>query len=125
MLDSRLADCTVLVVDDETLIRMVAADILLDAGCRMLEAADAASAIRVIEANPDIDVLFSDINMPGSLSGIELATEVFRRWPEIKLLITSGRKVMRSSALPDHGTFLAKPYGVDELVEAVADKFTN
>lgn len=113
---------TVLVVDDEALIRLVAADILESVGLHVLEAEDGAHALRIIEEHPEVGVLFSDVNMPGELDGIGLATEVYRRWPAIKLLITSGRERLIDASLPDHGSFLPKPYNAAQLLDAVHKK---
>lgn len=113
---------TVLLVDDEFLVRMVAAEILEDAGLTVHEAASADEAMAQIKANPDIGLLFSDVNMPGSMDGIELASEVAKRWPKVKILVTSGRSRIPETDLPDMGSFLPKPYTATDLVRAVRAK---
>lgn len=92
----------ILVVEDETLIRMVGAEILEDAGFDVLEAADADEALRILQAHDDVLLLFSDVDMPGSMDGLDLARVVHERWPDIRLLLTSGRherKRRRKAAL--------------------------
>ena len=82
----------ILVVEDETLIRLWAADLLEENGFSVLEAEDADAALKVLESRPDVKLLFTDVQMPGSLNGMELAREVHARWPHILLVITSGRE---------------------------------
>ena len=100
----------VLLVEDEPLVRMVGADLLEEAGFEVVEAANGDEALLVLEARPDVRVLFTDINMPGSLDGLELAQVVHERWPEVGLLVTSGRFNLRSDDIPNNGQFVAKPY---------------
>ena len=107
----------VVIVEDEPLVRFVAREGLVDAGYAVLEARDAAEAIALISARPDVCVLFTDVNMPGDLDGLSLAELVHARWPAIRLLVTSGRPLDR--AVPDHGEFLGKPYTIVELTRAL------
>lgn len=100
----------VLIVEDEPLVRLVGADVLEEAGFDVVEAADADEALAILETRPDVRVLFTDINMPGSLDGLELAHLVHERWPEVRLLVTSGRFQLRNEDIPDQGQFVAKPY---------------
>lgn len=104
----------VLVVDDEPLVRMIAADGLRDDGCVVYEAASADEALDVIGAHDHVDCLVTDIDMPG-MSGVELAHEVRRRRPGVACLLTSGRGAPPESFC----RFLAKPYSVANLVEEV------
>lgn len=101
---------TVLVVDDEALIRMYAVDILQDAGFATIEAGDAEEALSLLAAHPEVSVLFTDINMPGSCDGLELARRVHALRDDVQLIITSGRMRITESELPDDGKFVAKPY---------------
>lgn len=112
----------VLVVEDEPLIRMTAADLIEDAGWQVLEAADAAEALKVIAAHPEVTVLFTDVNMPGPVDGIRLAEVVHRDHPHIELVVTSGRRNVNEDALPDDGTFLPKPYKQADLVRVLRKK---
>ncbi len=111
----------VLIVDDEVLIRMNAAEMLADAAA-VFEAGDAAEALAVLAAHDEIMLVFTDINMPGGMDGIALAASVYSTKPAIQWIVTSGRERLNDSDLPDHATFLPKPYRQAELVDAVIKK---
>jgi DNA-binding response OmpR family regulator len=98
---------------------MYAADVLQEAGFEVLEAGDAKEALRLMEVRPDIRILFTDIQMPGPLNGIELARKVHEQWPNVLLLITSGDQRPLESDIPDHGHFVAKPYGARQVVNEI------
>ncbi len=100
----------VLVVEDEFLLRMDAADVIGAAGFEVIEAANADEAIEVLEARSDVTVVFTDIQMPGSMDGLKLARAVRGRWPPIKIIATSGRLNVGETDLPEGGRFLPKPY---------------
>ena len=100
----------VLIVEDEFLLRMDAVDMIEAAGFEVVEAANADSAIEILEARPDITVIFTDIQMPGSMDGVKLARAVRGRWPPIKIVATSGHVRVSETDLPEGGRFLAKPY---------------
>lgn len=112
---------TVLMVEDEALIRAFGADVLADAGFQVVEAGSAQEAVRRIEAAPEIAVLFTDINMPGSPDGLGLARLVRERWPGIKILVASGQVLPGPEDLPSDGRFLRKPYHPDDLVRHVRE----
>ncbi len=80
----------VLIVEDEFLLRMDAVDMIAAAGFEVIEAANADDAIEILEARRDITVVFTDIQMPGSMDGLKLARAVRGRWPPIKIIATSG-----------------------------------
>jgi CheY-like chemotaxis protein len=105
----------VLVVEDETLLRWHAVAMIEDAGFDVIEAGNAAEAISVLEARTDIRVIFTDIQMPGSIDGLRLAHLVRDRWPPIKIIATSGQLRLRDYELPEGGRFLPKPYSVGEI----------
>ena len=105
----------VLVVEDETLVRWHAVAMIEDAGFDVIEAGNAAEAISVLEARTDVRVIFTDIQMPGSIDGLRLAHLVRNRWPPIKIIATSGQLKLRDDDLPEGGRFLAKPYSVGEI----------
>lgn len=108
----------VLVVEDESFVRMTAADMLDDAGFTVIEASNADAAWRVLEGRDDVGVLFTDIDMPGSMDGFVLAARVAERWPQIRLVITSGRCRPRQGDVPDHGQFVPKPYLISQVLDA-------
>ena len=109
-LRSTASRAVILLVEDEPMVRLVGADLLEDAGFEVVEAADGDEALSILETRPDVRVLFTDINMPGSLDGLELARVVHERWPQVQLLVTSGRFQLRSDDIPNNGQFVAKPY---------------
>ncbi|WP_449410667.1 response regulator [Methylobacterium komagatae] len=117
---SPVSPLVVLVVEDEFLIRMVAADMLMDEGFLVLEATTADEAWPLLESHSEIGVLFTDINMPGRMDGLTLASRVAERWPHIRLVVTSGRCGLSSDELPDNGRFVQKPYQHRDLVTAIA-----
>lgn len=98
----------IVVVDDDIFERMGASVMFLDAGYRVLEAGDADEALRFFEANADVRVLFTDVSMPGSMSGSDLAHQVAERWPGVGIIVTSGRP--RPHKLPSSMQFHDKPY---------------
>jgi CheY-like chemotaxis protein len=110
----------VLVVEDEWLIRLHARTVVEDAGFCVVEASGADEALTALDANPNIMALFTDINMPGALDGLELAHEVHARRPDVRLIITSGRLRPSQDSIPDDGIFLAKPYSEEAVVQSLA-----
>lgn len=115
----------VLVVEDEPLIRMVAADALADCGIMAWEAGDAGEALHVLDQHPGIGLVFTDVNMPGEMNGLGLAHEVSLRRPDVSLIVTSAAVTIADEELPDSGTFLPKPYPTDRLVRIVARKLDS
>lgn len=105
------AAAVVLIVEDDGLLRELAAELLADAGFVALEAADAGQAIAVLEVRSDVAAIFTDINLPGPMDGLQLAHMVRGRWPAIKILVASGRVRPMRSELPPRSVFLEKPYG--------------
>ncbi|SDT43586.1 response regulator [Bradyrhizobium canariense] len=104
----------VLIVEDEFLLRMDAVDMISAAGFTVVEAANADEAIEILEVRPDITVVFTDIQMPGSMDGLKLARAVRGRWPPIKIIATSGLNVGQAD-LPEGGRFLPKPYNAAQV----------
>jgi CheY-like chemotaxis protein len=100
----------VLIVEDEFLLRMEAVGMIAAAGFEVLEAANADEAIEILESRRDVTVIFTDIQMPGSMDGLKLARAVRGRWPPIKIVATSGHVHVLETDLPEGGRFLAKPY---------------
>jgi two-component system, response regulator PdtaR len=105
----------VLIVEDEALIRMHAADMICDLGFEVIEAADADQAISLLESNPNVSVVFTDIQMPGSMDGLRLVAAIRKRWPPVALLVTSGQLRPKDNELPENAHFLPKPYMMGEL----------
>jgi len=109
----------VLVVEDEVLLRMNAVDMIEAAGFEVLEAATADDAIVLLETRTDIEVIFTDIQMPGSMDGLALARAVRGRWPPIKIIATSGQVNVTDHDLPDGGRFLPKPYSSAQIADTL------
>src|SRR3984885_13134571 len=100
----------VLIFENEFLLRMNAVDMIAAAGFVAIEAANADEAIEILESSGNITVVFTDIQMPGSMDGLKLARAVRGRWPPIKIVATSGDVDVAETDLPDCGRFLPKPY---------------
>ena len=109
-------------VEDEPLTRMVAADAMAERGIMAWEAADAEEALTLLKDHPRIGLLFTDVDMPGRMNGLELAQEVSISHPDVGLIVTSGAFRMADKDLPDHGTFLPKPYPTAKLAKLVRQK---
>jgi CheY-like chemotaxis protein len=105
----------ILVVEDDFLLRIHATDIVRAAGFEPLEAATADEAIAILESRNDVAVVFTDIQMPGSMDGLRLARAVRGRWLPIKIVTTSGQRAVKQSDLPEGGHFLPKPYSAIEI----------
>jgi CheY-like chemotaxis protein len=104
----------ILVVEDEPLLRMLAVEVVEEAGFVALEAADADEAVALLESRPDISLLFTDINMPGSMDGLKAVRD---RWPPVKILLVSGQVPPWQADLPPNSRFIGKPYRAAAMVE--------
>ena len=100
----------VLVVEDEPLILMDIAFQLEAEGFKVYEATNAEKAIDLLVVNLDIRIIFTDIDMPGSMDGLKLAAAVRKRWPPVKIIVTSGARMVEITDLPDGSVFFGKPY---------------
>jgi two-component sensor histidine kinase/CheY-like chemotaxis protein len=106
----------VLVVEDEMMLRMRAVDIVEDAGFIPIEAVSADEALAILESRSDIDLLFTDIQMPGSMDGLKLAHAVHERWPSIKIILVSGKLTPTEAEKPLHSRFFGKPLEVKQMI---------
>ncbi|MBK3666100.1 response regulator [Bradyrhizobium diazoefficiens] len=106
----------VLVVEDEPLLRQAAVLTIEDAGFDALEAGTGSEAISILEKRSDTWVVFTDVQIPGSIDGLQLAHLIRVRWPPIKIIATSGQLRLREDDLPVGGRYLHKPYSVFDLV---------
>src|SRR5580700_5439644 len=102
----------ILIVEDEALVRLSAVGILEDAGFRMIEAANSDEALELLEADSDVQLLFTDINMPGTIDGMALARRVHDRWPQI----ASSKPIPKTDELPSGSRFEQKPYSPATVV---------
>jgi two-component system, response regulator PdtaR len=121
MVSSSIVRPVILVVEDEPLVRIDVADALVEAGFEALEAGNADEAVAILEQRPDIRLIFTDIEMPGSMDGLKLAHYVRHRWPPIKILATSGHARVTKEQLPDGGGFLPKPYSQKRMIRTIRD----
>jgi two-component system, response regulator PdtaR len=108
----------VLVVEDEPFTRLMAADALSKSGLAVLEAVCADEALRILEAQADVRAVLTDVEMPGSLDGLDLARRIGERWPSIGVVVTSG-KTCYAGSIPEGSRFLSKPYAGSELVRHI------
>ena len=110
---------TILVVEDEFLIRLDTVDRLEEAGFVVIEAGDADEAIHILETSTEIRVLFTDVEMPGSMDGFALARIARNRWPPIEIIVASGRRKPEETFLPERSQFFGKPYDWPNLMSAL------
>jgi two-component sensor histidine kinase/CheY-like chemotaxis protein len=112
---------TVLVVEDEMMLRMRAVDMVEDAGFTSVEAINADDALAILESRPDIELLFTDIQMPGSMDGLKLANAVHERWPLIKIILVSGQLKLTDDDKPADSRFFGKPLEVKQMIAEMQD----
>jgi CheY-like chemotaxis protein len=117
-MDRQIEMAFVLVVDDETLVRMCAADMAEELGYQVIEAGTADAAIEILESRSDIRLVFSDVQMPGTMDGLQLVNDIRDRWPPVGLVLTSGNALARDAHLPDGAFFIPKPYNTQHIANA-------
>jgi CheY-like chemotaxis protein len=106
----------ILVVEDEPLVRETSTDILQEAGFRVIEASDADEAFGLLRHRPDVEVVLTDVDMPGSIDGFEFARLAAQGWPDVRVLVISGKTTPSPGDLPPHAVFLQKPYRPETLI---------
>ncbi len=111
----------VLLVEDEPLVRLTQVDILKESEFWVVEAQDADEAFELLKSRPEIDAILTDVDMPGSMDGFEFARLVRQGWPEVAVLVISGKTGPGPGDLPPNATFLHKPIMPDDLVAALHD----
>lgn len=109
----------VLVVEDDFLIRLASVEIVETAGFVAIEAADADEAIALLEARSDIGLVFTDVEMPGTMDGLKLARYIRERWPPIILLVASGRAIVSEADLPEGTPFVSKPFQSHQIADKI------
>jgi DNA-binding NtrC family response regulator len=120
-LDHTLLPSVVLVVEDEMLLRMRAVDMVEDAGYVPVEAVDADEALAILQSRSDIVLLFTDVQMPGSMNGLQLALSVHDRWPRIRIILASGQLKLSQSEIPENSRFFAKPLDSVEMIAEIQE----
>ncbi len=116
VLDHPIVPAVVLVVEDEMLLHMRAVDMVEDAGFTSVEAVDADEAVAILESRSDIALMFTDIQMPGSMDGLKLAHTVHKRWPPIKIILVSGQLKPANADIPANSRFYGKPLEAKEMI---------
>jgi CheY-like chemotaxis protein len=116
VLDRSPVPAVVLVVEDEMLLRMRAVDMVEDAGYTSIEAVDADEAVAILESRSDIGLVFTDIQMPGSMDGLKLAHTVHERWPSIKIILVSGQLKPSNIDIPADSRFFGKPLEAKAMI---------
>lgn len=110
---------TVLVVEDEALLRMNTVEELIDHGFDVMEATNAREALAIFRTGRRFECLFTDVDMPGDADGLELARLVKASWPPIEVIVTSGHRDVKRSDLPKDGIFVGKPYSPEVIAELI------
>ena len=117
---ARLADKQiVLVVEDEPMLLLMAIDLVEDAGFEAVCASNADEAVAILEARTDIRLVFTDVDMPGSMDGMKLAAAIRGRWPPIEIIIVSGHRTANLDQLPERSRFFQKPYDAQAIIAAM------
>lgn len=111
----------ILIVDDEPLIRLGLASLVEEWGYEALEAGNAAGAVVWLERDSGIELVITDVDMPGSMDGVDLARLVARRWPPVRLIVCSGKVALESAELPTGARFISKPFSDDLLLSAIQE----
>jgi CheY-like chemotaxis protein len=106
----------ILIVEDEALVRLSAIGMFEDAGFRMIEAGNSDEALELLETDCDVQLLFTDVNMPGTIDGLALARQVHDRWPHIGIMVASAKPMLQPDELPAGSRFEQKPYSPDRVV---------
>lgn len=119
--DATASKPNVLIVEDEMVLRMRAVDIVQDAGFNPIEAINADDALKILEDRSDISLLFTDIQMPGSIDGLKLAHAVHKRWPAIKIILVSGRIDLTDADKPALSRFFGKPLESSQMIAEIQD----
>jgi len=111
----------VLVVEDEMVLRMRAVDIVEDAGFVPIEAISADQALQILESRDDISLLFTDIQMPGTMDGLKLAHATHARWPHIKIILVSGQIAVTDADKPEDSRFFPKPLEIEQMIVEIQE----
>ena len=106
---------TVLVVEDEVLVRMMIADELRSAGYTVFEASNAHETLEVLRHRPNVRLLFTDLRMPGSMDGVKLARLIRSEYPAVKIVLTSGH--LAAVDWVEHDGFFPKPYNAAKIIQ--------
>src|SRR3954462_13222949 len=106
----------ILLVEDEPLVRETNVDVLQEAGFRVIEARDADEAFGLLRHRPDVEIVLTDVDMPGSIDGFEFARLAAQGWPDVRVAVMSGKTTPGPGDLPQEAVFLPKPYEPESLI---------
>ncbi|WP_222857657.1 response regulator [Rhizobium wenxiniae] len=112
---------SILIVDDEAILRFDLADFFMDAGYHVYDAADADEAIAILEAHDSIRIVLTDVQMPGSMDGLKLAHYIRDRYPPTVLLVTSGMRKIELDEMPENSLFITKPFDPNRLLKHIEE----
>jgi CheY-like chemotaxis protein len=115
---------TILVAEDNPLLRLNTLELLEEHGYTVVEAGNSEEALKVMESRNDVRLLFTDIQMPPGVDGLQLAREVHKRWPKVILVVTSGQVQPARAEIVDDGRFIQKPYRPKDLLDSIDDLIT-
>jgi CheY-like chemotaxis protein len=118
------AEQSILVVEDEPLVRELMVEALSERGLKIIEASTGDEALQVFLAHPEIAVVFTDITLPGKLNGCDLAREIHARRPDVSVMLTSGRALPLNYKIPEGGIFIPKPYSQGAVVRLISSLLT-
>lgn len=121
----QLASAVILMVEDEVLIRMDVVDQLSAYGYKLIEASTGREALEALANADAVDILFTDVDMPGDLDGLMLAREVALTRPEIGIIVTSGKALLGENTLPEGSRFYPKPYMPATVHAAIQEMLTR
>jgi CheY-like chemotaxis protein len=124
-LDHSLLPLVVLVVEDEMMLRMRVVDMVEDAGYVPVEAVDADEAMAILRSRSDIALMLTDVQMPGSMNGLQLAHAVHEHWPPIKIILASGQLKLSGSEIPQDSRFFGKPLQSDEIIAEMREMLSR
>jgi CheY-like chemotaxis protein len=113
---------TVMIVEDNEILRMLAAEALSLVGKQVIACKCADEALQVLERAEHVDLVVSDIRMPGQIDGLELAKTIWQRWPNLPVILTSGHILSPLEQLPPQAVFLAKPWTLDVFYNAINER---
>ena len=122
---SKITGPIALVVDDEPLILMDASDIISEAGYHVIEAATADQAFEFLRQHSALELLFTDVQTPGSMDGFDLAKQVAKRWSHIMIIVVSGAGMPKPGELPARASFISKPYSAEVVAKVLEERFPN
>ena len=112
---------TVLVVEDEHLVRMAVVFQLEDEGFEVLDASNAADALEILAVTPRIRLIFTDVDLPGGMDGLKLAATVHVRWPPVRIIVTSGHRLVDIADMPAGSVFFSKPYAHQDVLRSIQE----